>query len=153
MQHPVAGLMAEKIIDALEAIQIQVHQGLGLVAALVAHQGAFGSLIEATAVEQPGQGVGDRLELQLLVQVAHHRHVQHRDHHGALAIGQRRARQRHRHRLATRRAQQGVVQAEDLPIQVGLVESRIAPQRHPRRLHEIQQVGTLQHLYRRFEQL
>ncbi len=83
-QHPVTRFVAQRIVDPLEAIEVHVHQGLGLVRTLAAQQRAFGGLVETATVEQPGQRVGHRLVFELLMQVTLHRHVQHRDHHGLL---------------------------------------------------------------------
>ncbi|MNZ64239.1 hypothetical protein D3C78_824060 [compost metagenome] len=149
VQHPVARVVAERVVDALEAIQVHVHQRLRLVRTLVAQQRTFGGLVEPAAVEQAGKRVGDGLVLQLLVQVAHHRHVQHGDHHGLLVGRQWRTGQRHRHQLAAKGAQLGIVHAEDAPPQVGLVEVRFVPQAGTGQLHQVEQVGALQLLHRR----
>ena len=114
-QYPVPGLVAKRVIDPLETIQIHVHQGLGLVRTFVAQQHAFSCLIEPTAVEQAGERVGDRLVFELLVQIAHYRHVEHRHHHSLLIGRQRRAGQCHRDQVTACGAQVGVVYSEDLP--------------------------------------
>ncbi|MCY1421517.1 hypothetical protein D9M71_371750 [compost metagenome] len=149
VQHPVAGIVAKRVVDALEAIQVHVHQRLRLVRALVAQQRTFGGLVETPAVEQAGERVGDGLVFQLLVQVVYHRHVQHGHHHGLLVGWQRRTGQRHRYQLATLGAQLGIVHAEDAPPQVGLVEVRFAPQAGTGQLHQVEQAGALQLLHRR----
>ncbi|MNS51495.1 hypothetical protein D3C72_841730 [compost metagenome] len=102
-QHPIAGIVPERIIDSLEAVEIQVHQDPGTVGTLTAQQQVLYCLIEPPAVEQSGQRIGDRLKLQLLMQMAHHRHVQHGHDHRMLLGGQWRAGQGHRHLLPGRR--------------------------------------------------
>lgn len=108
-QYTVTGVVAQRVVDALEAIQVHVHQCLRLVRALVAQQRTFGSLVETAAVEQAGERVGHGLVFQLLVQVAHHRHVQHGDHHGLLVSRQRGAGQCHRHQFAAGGTQLGIM--------------------------------------------
>ncbi|MNO99235.1 hypothetical protein D3C76_910010 [compost metagenome] len=144
--------MAQRVVDPLEAIQVHVHQGAGFVRALVAQQHAFGRLVEAAPIEQAGERVGHRLVLELLVQVAHDRHVQHGDHHGPLIGRQRCAGQRHGHQFPAGGAQLRVVHAKDPPGQVRLVEIRIGPQASVGHLHQVEQLGALQQCHRRFHQ-
>ena len=146
-QHPVTGVMAKGVVDALETVQVHVHQRLGLVRALVAQQSAFGRLVETAAVQQAGQRVGNGLVLQLLVQVAHCRHVQHGHHHGLLVGWQRRARQCHRNKLAGQCAQLRVVHAVDFLPQVSAVELRFKPWAGSGKLHQVEQLGTLNVLH------
>ncbi|MNV70108.1 hypothetical protein D3C71_1630530 [compost metagenome] len=103
--------MSQQIVDPLEAVQIQVQQHPGAAGALTARQQGFHGLVEPASVEQPGQGVGNRLELQLLVQVTHHRHVEHRHHHGLLLRWQWRTGERYRHLLTGCRAQDRIMHA------------------------------------------
>ncbi|MNZ53692.1 hypothetical protein D3C78_715770 [compost metagenome] len=111
-QHPIAGIVPERIIDALEAVEVQIHQDPGTVGTLTAQQQVLHGLVETAAVEQSGQRIGDRLKLQLLMQMTHHRHVQHGHDHCMLLGRQWRTGQGHRHLLATRRTQQSIVQAQ-----------------------------------------
>ncbi len=151
-QHAVAGVMAEGIIDPFEAIEIEVEQHPAAVAAFPAQQQVFHGLVEPAPVEQPGQRIGYRLEFQLLVQVTHHRHVQHRHHHRVLLRGQRRAGQCHRHLLPGRRAQQRIMQAQGFTALVTGVELGIGPQGNVWLLQEIEKLLAFQILHRRIEQ-
>ncbi len=64
--------MAERIVDALEAVQIDVEDRHALAVAIDPRQRRFQRLMEPAAIEQSGERVGDRLGFQLRVQVAHH---------------------------------------------------------------------------------
>ncbi|MNF96566.1 hypothetical protein D3C84_793600 [compost metagenome] len=94
--------MPEGIIDSLEAVEVQVHQDPGAVRALTAQQQVLYGLVETPSIEQSGQRIGDRLKFQLLMQMAHHRHVQYGHDHRMLLGRQWCAGQGHRHLLAGR---------------------------------------------------
>ncbi|MNL27840.1 hypothetical protein D3C87_1494590 [compost metagenome] len=79
--------MTEGVIDPLEAVEVQIQQYPDTVSTFAPQQKVFHRLVETPTIEQPGQRVGDRLILQLLVQMTHDRHVQHRHHHGLLLGG------------------------------------------------------------------
>ena len=108
--------------------------------------------MKATPVQQAGQWVGHGLEFQLLMQVTHFRHVQHRHHHGLLLGGQGRAGQRHRHLLATASAQNGVVLAPRLALAIRLVHREPQPSGHMGFLQETQETLALQLGHRRIQQ-
>ncbi len=151
-QNPVTSIVAEGIVDTLEAIQVHVHQGLRTVRTLIAQQRPFGRLVEPTAIEQAGEGVGNGLVFELLVQVVHRRHVQHGHHHRLLLGRQGRTGQGHRQQLAARATQLGVVHAVDAPGQVALVERRILPRTRRAQLQQPQQIDVLQLFDRRCQQ-
>ncbi|MNG06216.1 hypothetical protein D3C84_894440 [compost metagenome] len=90
-QHAVTGIVTKGIVDPFKTVEVEVQQHPGAVVTLTAQQQVFHGLIETTAIEQAGQRVGHRLEFQLLMQMTHHRHVQHRHHHRVLLGWQWRA--------------------------------------------------------------
>ncbi|MNQ73525.1 hypothetical protein D3C85_882580 [compost metagenome] len=153
-QHAVAGIVAEGVVDQLEAVQVQVEHGHALAVALDARQGRLQRLVEAATVEQPGQGVGDGLGLQLGVELAHYRHVQGDHHHRALQARQRRRRERHRQAFAAQGLEAGVVQAVGLVALPVAVEVRFAPVAlHLRVGDQLQQRLAFQVLHRALEHL
>ena len=63
-QNLVAHVVAVKVVDVLEIVDIQKHDGAGLLRRAL--QAQADGLLEAGAVEQPGQRVCARLLLQAL---------------------------------------------------------------------------------------
>ena len=118
----VASIVTERIIDPLEAIQIKVQHGHALATAINPRQRRVQRLVEPSTIEQPRQRIGDGLRLQLLMQVAHHRHVQRHDHHGMLQTRQGRAGQRHWHLATAQGTQVGIMQAVGLATPPLLIE-------------------------------
>ena len=123
-----------------------------MLAALVAQQDRLHGLVKTTPVEQPGERVGDGLGLQLLVQMAHLRHVLHSHHHGPLLRGQRRTGHRHRQLLAGRGAQDRIMQAPGFATQVAGVQLAAKPVGHMGFLQEAQKRLALQLVHRGIEQ-
>jgi hypothetical protein len=56
-QHPVASLVAEAVVDVLEAIEVDQHHRQDLLALGVARQGPGQALLQQGAVGQAGQGI------------------------------------------------------------------------------------------------
>ncbi len=77
----IARVVAEGVIDALEAVQVDIEDGHPLAVAVDPRQRRLQRLMEAAAIEQPGERIGYRLGFQLRMEIAHHRHVQRNDHH------------------------------------------------------------------------
>ncbi|MDT4827249.1 hypothetical protein FQZ97_605890 [compost metagenome] len=153
-QHAVAGIVAEGVVDQLESVQVQVQHRHALAVALDARQGSLQRLVEAAAVEQPGQGVGDGLGLQLRMQLTHRRHVQGDHHHRALQARQWRGRKRHWQAFAGQGLEAGVVQAVGLVALPVAVEVRFAPVAlHLRVGDQLQQRLAFQVLHRALEHL
>ncbi|MNH01517.1 hypothetical protein D3C79_607380 [compost metagenome] len=67
--------MPQRIVDPLEAVQVQEQQRLRSVRAFVAQQCALRRLVEPPPIEQAGQRISDGLILKLLMQMSHYRHV------------------------------------------------------------------------------
>ena len=144
--------MAQRIVDPLEAIQVQVQQYQRLLATFAAQQRILHRLMETAPVQQPGQRVGHGLEFQLLMQVTHFRHVQHRHHHCLLLRRQRRAGQRYRHLLAPTGAQNGIVLAPRLAPAIRLVHGKAQPGWHMGLLQETEETFALQLSHRCIQQ-
>ena len=79
--------MAAAVIDALEAVQIQVAQHVGAVAATRDVRGILQPALEVAAIEQPGQRIVRRLIRHLPRQTAHFRHIVQQYHHANALAG------------------------------------------------------------------
>jgi len=77
----IARVVAKGVVDALEAVQVDIEDGHPLAVAVDPRQRRLERLMEAATIEQPGERIGYRLGFQLRMEIAHHRHVQRNDHH------------------------------------------------------------------------
>ena len=84
----ITGIVAQRIVDALEAIEIDIEDGHAFAVPVDPRQRRIQCLMKATSVEQASQRVGYRLGFQLHVETAHHGHIQGDDNHGALLTRQ-----------------------------------------------------------------
>jgi len=143
----VASVVAERIVDALEAIQVDIENRHSPTIAIDPCQCRCQCLVEAAPVQQASQRIGDRLGFELQVQVAHHRHVEGDHHHRTLLARQWRGRQRHRQGAADSGVQLGFMQAVGFAAAPVLIELRFTPDlRHLRRGEMLEQRRALQRL-------